>query len=61
MKILTVLILFLAMLTTGCSQSGGHKHYPRRELPTEDARRLDRHLPERLDRHETNEASTSRH
>jgi hypothetical protein len=62
MKVLTAIILFLTMLTTGCSDSHGYERSSWRDVPIEDAsRRLDRNLPERQDRYESNEASTNRH
>ena len=61
MKILPVIILFLTMLMTGCSDSHGHKRSIWPDPRTDADRRLDRNLPERQDIQESNTASQDRH
>jgi hypothetical protein len=61
MKILTVIILFLTMLMTGCSDSHGHKRSLWPDPQVDAARRLNRNLPERQDLDESNQASRDRH
>ena len=61
MKILTVIILFLTMLMTGCSNSYGYRSSLSPDLQMGDDRRLNRNLPERSDQGEWNRASMDRH
>jgi hypothetical protein len=58
MKVLTVIILFLTVLMTGCSNSYGYKRSLWEERQMEDYRRIHGAFP---DRGEDNKASRDRH
>jgi len=60
MKILTVIILFLTMLMTGCSNSYGYKRSSWQQQ-MEDNRRIPGGFNERQDLGESNQANRGRH